>query len=252
MTTPQYPTTLPGVSTFTLAPSAQVIVSGNDVGPQALRRRSRQPGATSQLSFRYSETDYATFISWWKTELLYGHRWFTIRIPSAAGIARHVVRFSEPYRATLLGHRFWSVSATIETRDRQFTEFVITLASALYPIPIVDELDSSATPNRGFTLNHPMDTLEAVADLFSGALTTTVVYLAYSNPAEPFDSAADILAGSLNTVVAYLAYSNPAESLDSFASIESGTLVAIVAYLAYTIPTESLDSSANLVSGALT
>ena len=120
MTTPKYPDLLPGVSTFRLTPGAQGIRSENETGPVALRRRSRQPWATAEVTFRYIETDYATFIAWWKNDLVYGHRWFTINIPSAGGITEHYVRFADRPRAALQGHRHWELTTTIEIRDRQF------------------------------------------------------------------------------------------------------------------------------------
>ena len=124
MTVPRYPETLPGVSTFILTPTVQVLQSENEMGPVAGRRRTRQPGATAEVRFRFIATDYAVFVEWWKTELLYGHRWFLINLPSAGGITWHYVRFSDRYRATLNGHRNWEVQASLEIRDRQFAPAV--------------------------------------------------------------------------------------------------------------------------------
>lgn len=125
MATPRYPEQLPGVSTFRLVPTAQILAGENETGPLALRRRSRQPGATAEVTFRFVESDYAVFMDWWKTDLLYGHRWFTISIPSAGGVTWHTVRFADRPRAALQGHRYWELTTTIEIRDRQFTPAVL-------------------------------------------------------------------------------------------------------------------------------
>lgn len=255
MATPRYPRSLPGPSTYILAPSAQGLGSDNEAGPEALRRRSRQPGATAQVTFRYPERDYATFKTWWEDRLAFGHRWFLINLPSAGGITWHYVRFADRYRARLAGHRSWEVSATLELRDRAFApvvlDFALTLVSAFYPIPIVDELDPAASLDRGYVLAPTSDHMESTAALTAGALTVVVSYLTHAQPAESFDNTAALQAGTLDVVVAYLTYSNPKESFDNSATITAGSLTVVVAYLDYAIPTESLDNSASLLSGTL-
>jgi hypothetical protein len=104
-----------------MEPTAQVLATDTELGPKAFRRRSRQPGAFTPVSFRFLESDYATFVAWWKTTLKYGHKWFWIELPSAGGITWHVARFAERYKATLDGHRYWNVTARLELRERQFS-----------------------------------------------------------------------------------------------------------------------------------
>lgn len=148
MPTPAYPASLPGVSTFILLPDPQGITSDNDAGPKAMRRRSRQPTAQAQVTFRFLEADYSTFVSWWKDALVYGHKWFTIDIPSAGGITEHYVRFADRPRAALQGHRHWELSVTLEIRDRQFAivtseiSFVKTIALCV----LFNEANESTTP----------------------------------------------------------------------------------------------------------
>lgn len=120
MATPEYPSTLPGPGTFTVEPTSQVLATEAELGPKAFRRRSRQPGAFTSVSFRFLETDYSVFIEWWRTTLKYGHKWFWIQLPSAGGITWHVARFAERYAAKLDGHRYWNVTAKLELRERQF------------------------------------------------------------------------------------------------------------------------------------
>jgi hypothetical protein len=118
MTTPIYPAQLPGPTTFVLAPGSQVVGGGNEGGPIALRRRSRQPTAKAQVSFRFLENDYEVFVDFWKTSLLYGHRWFILPTPGAIGIAPQVVRFDTRYTASKQGFRYMDVSAALELRSR--------------------------------------------------------------------------------------------------------------------------------------
>lgn len=127
MTTPAYPSTLPLPSGFTLRPTSQLAPSGGgNMGAIALRRRSRQPLADAQVTFTFLEDDYKTFIAWWRDSLLYGHRAFTIALPSAAGLVDHTVRFTEKYKASHRGFRFYEVTAPIEIRERQFPAEAMT------------------------------------------------------------------------------------------------------------------------------
>lgn len=120
MSTPDYPTGLPGVAQWRIKPTAQVLAGDNPGGPRDTRRRSVVPGAVGQAGWTFIEEDYATFVAWWRTTLLRGHKWFWIELPSAGGITWHVVRFNGPYQARLNGHRSYVVSAELEVRERQF------------------------------------------------------------------------------------------------------------------------------------
>lgn len=121
MATPEYPSTLPGPSSLSIEPVPQVLASDNEQGPRAVRRRTRVPGAGTPVTFRFLESDYTTFVEWWKTDLKYGHKWFWIQLPSAGGITWHVARFAERYNARMEGHRYWTVDAQLEVRERQLT-----------------------------------------------------------------------------------------------------------------------------------
>ena len=255
MATPRYPADLPGVATHILTPTDQLLRSDNDSGPESLRRRSVQPSANAQISFRYSKEEYSLFKAWWTDVLLFGHRWFLIRIPSAGGITWHYVRFTDRYRSKLVGHRYWDVSASIELRERAFApvdlDYAIILSSNLYPVHIVDELDTAANLITGRVLAPVSDYMEATANIIQGSLDVVVAYLTHSLVSESFDNAANITAGSLTVAVSYLTYDVPSESFDSAASIQAGSLTVVAGYLDYTIPAESLDPTANLISGVL-
>lgn len=254
--TVRYPDSLPIPATYVLEPGSQVLVGGGDESIRSLRRRSRQPWAKAQVSFHYTRSEYSAFKTWWESDLLFGHKLFWINLPSAGGITWHLVRFTDRYTAKLDGHRSWTISSNIEIRDRAFNpvilDYTLVLTSAMYPIPIIDELDSSASLNRGYVLAPTSDFMEGAASLISGSLTVVVSYLTHSMDPESFDNAAALQSGSLDTVVAYLTYDIPAESLDNSASIIAGSLTVVVAYLDYDIQAESLDNTATLLSGTLT
>lgn len=253
MATPKYPDELPIVSTYTMSPSAQALGSDNETGPRALRRRSRQPGATAQVTFRYIETDYRLFLEWWETELLFGHRWFWLQLPSAGGITWHVVRFAGRYTAVLEGHRLWTVRADLEIRDRRFdaldTNLVMT--SFLYPVVAVDsvtvEVDLiGAGINDGY-----IEKLDLLPDLASATLTVTVAYATYSTVQEAVDLDAELVSGELVTTVAYLTYTMQPESIDLSSDLDSGSIATIVVpYTNWLV--ESVDATADLISGDLT
>lgn len=140
MATPAYPATLPGPSRVNFRPGLQVLASdGGELGPIDVRRRSRQPTADAQVTFRYLEDDYRTFVTWWKATLLYGHRWFTLPLPSANGLVDHVVRFAKKYSGQTQGHRYVEVTAEIEIRERKIGVEIVV------PPIITFELDLQAS-----------------------------------------------------------------------------------------------------------
>lgn len=125
MPTPQYPSTLPGVSRWRLSPLPQALASEGDAGPRSVRRRSRDPGATGSAAWTFVESDFATFKAWYETDLLNGHRRFYITLPSAGGFTWHVARFVAPYRSTVAGHSAFEVSAELEVVARRFSAYTL-------------------------------------------------------------------------------------------------------------------------------
>lgn len=120
MATPDYPTTLPGVSQWRLKPTAQVLASAEG-SARATRRRSRVPGAIGEAQWTFVETDYAAFRTWWTTDLLRGHKKFWIELPSAGGITWHLCQFTGPYRMQSQGYGAFAVTAELEVMERQLT-----------------------------------------------------------------------------------------------------------------------------------
>jgi hypothetical protein len=116
-----YPSSLPGPATYGMEPSPQLATTVEDgIGPIDSRRRTRDPGAISSVTFRYLNDQYKVFLSWWITDLLYGHRWFTINLPSAGGITSHTVKFDSKFKAVKRGYRYVEVSCDLEILERRF------------------------------------------------------------------------------------------------------------------------------------
>jgi hypothetical protein len=119
MSTPAYPDQLPIPLTFRLQANDQIVTDPENE-PRDSRRLTIVPSAVADVTFRYLLDNYKIFKNWYKDDLRYGIKWFTIDLPSAAGLVSHVVRFADRPRASLKGHRYWEVSAQIEIRERQF------------------------------------------------------------------------------------------------------------------------------------
>lgn len=119
MATPQYPTTLPIPKAVQGSPSNQLL-SGSDDGQYSARRLTMVPAASISATFKFLQNQYQQFVFWYRVDLKYGHKWFTINLPSGAGIVPHVARFMSPPEAKFNGHRHWDVTADFEIRERQF------------------------------------------------------------------------------------------------------------------------------------
>jgi hypothetical protein len=105
---------------FGLKPTSQLAMSaGDDMGPIDYRRRTQQTTAIASVSFRFLNDQYKVFLAWWQNTLLYGHKWFTINLPSARGNVTHYARFATKFIASKRGFRYIEVTAELELRERQ-------------------------------------------------------------------------------------------------------------------------------------
>ena len=118
MPPPAYPSTIPTVSAVTLRPAPQVVATEGDNVVRDQRNRTRDPGATVRARWRFLESDYAVFVAWWRDTLLYGHKRFTVLLPSPLGLVQHIAKFTSQYRATLRGYRYREVEADLWVRER--------------------------------------------------------------------------------------------------------------------------------------
>lgn len=245
-----YPLELPGPATYSMAPSQQLAITASEGnGPIDYRRRTRYPGATATVSFRYLEDEYKIFLAWWVSDLLYGHRWFTLSIPSAGGITPHVVRFTSKFKASKQGYRHMEVTADLEIFARKFgppTYEVFT--SQPYPTILEDSLDASASFVSAALLSWPVDSV-AISHAFIGG-GTTVVQTYYPNwPPESVSVTHAFLGGGTAVVQRY--YSDwPVESVAlTHTFLGGGTTIVQITYSFW--PSEAVDSSGTFVSGVL-
>ncbi len=250
MTTPTFPTDLPGVSTLRWSPTAQVAATDREIGPLALRRRTRTPGALATVTWRLLEGDFAIFQEFWKEDLLRGHRWFYLTLPCAAGFVPHIVRFRSHRSASRDGYGYRTVTGDLYVRERRIrTEFAIRYFTSLpYPLVIEDEIGGGlALPLSGRMWYQPEDFLDANLALpQSGGLVEILVSYALD---EELDA---LLALPLSgTLVDILVMVEPEEELDALLAIPlSGTLVTILVEYS---PEESLNANLALpLSGSLT
>lgn len=118
MTTPVFPVDLPDVWTNQGSPTAQVLSGTDDTAPLAFRRLSRNPSAKSQVTWTFLEGEYKIFVAFFRDQLLFGHKWFYLRLPTALGFQYCVVRCSEVYTANQTGFDKWDVSLSLYIRER--------------------------------------------------------------------------------------------------------------------------------------
>lgn len=88
--------------------------------PQA-RRRSRQVPNEMPVRWVMSDFQAAVFDAWLELEAFHGTRWFAMDLLGSVGITSHEVRFKGGAGGVELAEltpRYWTVTATIEIRDR--------------------------------------------------------------------------------------------------------------------------------------
>lgn len=118
MSLAEYPASLPKPEGFGWDPASRLAVSDLDGSIVHTRSRTRDLGAIANVKFRFLRDQYYTFVKWWQSDLLRGNAWFYVELPSAGGLTWHIARFVGPYRAKLMGHRYWSVTADLEVVER--------------------------------------------------------------------------------------------------------------------------------------
>lgn len=252
MATPSYPIELPMLSQFKLTPFPQVLSTDTDIGPKSFRRRSRQPGAFAAVEFRFLETEYSIFVEWFKTDLLYGHKWFWIPLPGPNGIGPLLARFVGKPSATLGGHRFWTVTGILEIPDRfQVINYPI-LTSLVYPIEVIEQINVTAGQMLGSAFDS-IGNLDVSSDIVSGTLIVTIAYQQFRADPEQLDVSTDIVSGTLTVTIAYQQLRVDSEAFDVASDMISGTLTTTINYVVHYDPAtdEEFNVSSNLVSGTL-
>lgn len=248
MTTPTYPENLPGVSEFQFTPTPQLVVTDIPRAARATHRISQIPGAYATAVWKFSGTQYQIFMTWWREELLEGHRWFRVRLPSAAGLQYTFVRFLTHRSTENKGYKFWIVTGSLEVLERRIRPEVVEqfLTTTLYPILDQAFLATSFDIPRG-QMSPPVpinDLLQPTMSITGGSLDDLV----------KFGYGQDDLAPTLNVVSGNLRdtlhSTTPSDSVASEFSVLGGSLDIIL--ITNEIPPESIEPSFTMISGSLT
>lgn len=117
MTTPTFPTTLPGMSmkSYSLKPMNNVIRTEMESGPARTRRRYVSVPTDVTVQWRFSLAELQTFQDFYRNSIYDGAAWFNIKIVDGRGEGTYLARFKEPYEAvTEAREHLWMVNATLE------------------------------------------------------------------------------------------------------------------------------------------
>lgn len=224
MTTPVFPASLPGVTRFSWESGRQILASDSP-GPRAVNRISRVPSATASVEWEFVASEYQTFMDFWRVDLIRGHRWFLLTLPSAAGFKNHIVRFKEHRKTSFGGHQFFRVQATLEVRVRKVEPELLDLyfTSKPYPVLVSDGLSPGLVP-VGMTLTTP---ILAGIDKIQPALTPVALTLeSLLKSFEETDSVESELTALGLTLAVWVrkSYTVPEEGVESSLTVQGLTL----------------------------
>lgn len=248
MTTPVYPDNLPGVSEFQFTPTPQLVVTDIPRAARATHRISQIPGAYATAVWKFSGIQYQTFMTWWREELLEGHRWFRVKLPSAAGLQYTIVRFLTHRSTENKGYKFWTVTGSLEILERRIRPEVVEqfLTTTLYPILDQGLLAPAFTIPSG-QLSPPVpitETFQPVMTVLDGLLEDLVEFGFGWDYVEP---AMTLLSGQLRDV---LHVTSAQDSVTPAFTVLDGSLN--VKLIINEIPPENIRPSFTLLSGSLT
>lgn len=249
MTTPVYPSSLPAVSSLRWAPNSQLAITNNEVGPKAYRRYTQVPSADATITWRFIEGDFAIFQAFYKTTLLRGHRWFSIKLPCGGGYVYHTVRIARHRSAKHEGFTHWDVTAEVFVRERKLRPDIIFtyITSTPYPIYALESMDVGCVVVAGSLsslVGYADDHMDISLAPLSGELRDAVKF-GYGDDA--MDITFEPTAGSLVDVL--LTYDMGNEQLEISLAPVSGILRA--ALVQNVIPAESIDTTFTVLSGSL-
>lgn len=120
-----------------------------------------------------------------------------------------------------------------------------TLTSTLYPVEVIEAIDSAGDFTSATELTAPVDAVDSLGDFSGGELRS--ILQTYSMQAEAIDSAGDFLAGEIRTIL--LAYNMEAEAIDSTGDFVGGSIATIL--VTNTMSPEAIDSAGDFVGGTL-
>lgn len=248
MTTPTFPDELPGVSEFQFAPTPQLAITDIPMASRATRRISQIPGALATAVWNFSGLEYQVFMTWWREELFEGHRWFRIKLPSAAGLQYTIVRFLVHRDVQNKGYKHWTVTGTLEILERRIRPEVVEqfLTTTLYPILDQAMLVPTFTiPSAQLSPPVPInETFQAHMSVLDGNLRDLVQF-GYGD--DSMTSSMSVLSGSLRDVL-NAGYAD--DSMTASFTVLDGSLNIIL--ITNEIPSEGLTPSFSVLNGSLT
>lgn len=118
MSSTAYPSTLPGPSAVAVTSAERRLLSDVTGGPQQTRGLQRDYLANEQIEWTFSANEAAIFQAWWRTDLIYGGRWFASTWPTPAGWVATARRFKGAPTWSLMAVDAWRVAAQCEVRGR--------------------------------------------------------------------------------------------------------------------------------------
>lgn len=249
MTTPVFPDGLPNPSLFSWVPSQQVIPSPNEGAARYARRISREPSAEAEIVWQFTSDHSSTFWSWWKIDLLNGHRWFLADIPSAVGIRTQLIRFVSHPKRSAIGHGYTKVEAKIEVLNRRIQTEIIDLyvTSTLYPVLGFDSLTASFSV-RSASFRSPTQVLESMIPSFEVQSGSLAVLLKSTDVLDSLIPSFQIQSGTLATIL--ISYDRSVEAVQPTLTLQSATLQSLL--ISNVIPAEGLDIGFAVISASLT
>lgn len=252
MTTPAFPSELPGVSTLEWTADGNTAISEAEVGPKAYRQTSRVPSATATVTWRFLADDFAVFQGFWKNDLKRGHKWFTLVLPCGAGFAQHVVKFVSHRSAKSDGYGYRTVQADLYVRERKLRPDVVDtyITTTPYPVLVNEALDIGFAVlggRLGELVAYADDRLDIGFTVLSGSMPIALrTYDAYQE--DRLDSSFAVISGSLTDVLR--TYNAPQEDrLATAFSITGGSLEE--ALVGFDMGLESIDVGFTILSGTL-
>lgn len=252
MTTPVFPSTLPGVSSLAWDAQPQSRISDNESGNKDYRNFTAVPAAIADVEWRFLDSDFAVFKEFWKTELKRGHKWFTLVLPSAAGHSRHVVRFITSHASKSDGYGYRTVTAQLYVRERRLRPDIVYtyVTSTPYPIVVSEAMRGAFTVLAGAlgsNFGFANDDMRGAFTILSGTLEDVLV--THTQPQEDRETSSFVVyGGTLEDLL--VRHTQPQEDnlLTGF-TVLGGSMPALL--VTNEMQDESIDSVFTILSGSL-
>lgn len=253
MTTPVFPSALPGVSSLAWQAEPQARISDNEVGNKDYRNFTAVPAAVADVEWRFLDTDFAVFKEFWKTELKRGHKWFTLVLPSAAGHARHVVRFITSHSSKRDGYGYRTVTAQLFVRERKLRPDIVYtyVTSTPYAVVVNESMRGAFTLLSGVlgtNFGFANDDMDSAMTVLSGLLEDVLVTHSQQPQEDRVTSGFVVYGGALNDIL--VRHTQPQEDdVTSAFTLFAGSLEALL--VTNEMQDESMDSVFTILSGIL-